>query len=100
VANTFASQNLTNIIGEKAYAVLSSIIFEVSTSSPLITMARVLEEGPCYVALTHDHLDVKSIMDRVRSPKAGAIVIFAGDTAHVALHLLELTAFRYYSRQL
>ncbi len=32
----------------------------------------------CYVALTHDVLDVKAIMDRVRSPKAGAIVLFAG----------------------
>lgn len=35
-------------------------------------------EGQCYVALTHDHLDAKAIMDRVRSPKAGAIVLFAG----------------------
>ncbi|KAI5464022.1 Molybdopterin biosynthesis MoaE [Mariannaea sp. PMI_226] len=34
----------------------------------------------CYVALTHDHLDVKSIMDRVRDPGAGAIVLFAGTT--------------------
>lgn len=31
------------------------------------------------MALTHDHLDAKSMMDRVRSPKAGAIVLFAGD---------------------
>ena len=37
-----------------------------------------LSEGHCYVALTHDHLDAKAIMDRVRSPKAGAIVLFAG----------------------
>jgi molybdopterin synthase catalytic subunit len=35
-------------------------------------------EGNCYVALTHDHLDVLDIMNRVRSPKAGAIVLFAG----------------------
>jgi hypothetical protein len=35
-------------------------------------------EGNCYVALTHDHLDVLKIMDLVRSPKAGAIVLFAG----------------------
>lgn len=33
----------------------------------------------CYVALTHDLLDVKGIMDRVRSPEAGAIVLFAGE---------------------
>jgi len=33
----------------------------------------------CYVALTHHPLDVKAIMDRVRSPEAGAIVLFAGE---------------------
>ncbi|PSR77261.1 Molybdopterin biosynthesis MoaE [Coniella lustricola] len=33
-----------------------------------------------YVALTHGHLDAKDIMDRVRSPEAGAIVLFAGTT--------------------
>ncbi|EKD15684.1 Molybdenum cofactor synthesis protein 2B [Drepanopeziza brunnea f. sp. 'multigermtubi' MB_m1] len=43
-------------------------------------MARDLQEDECYVALTHDYLDVKSTMDRVRSPKAGAIVLFAGTT--------------------
>lgn len=37
-----------------------------------------LSEEQCYVALTYDHLDAKAIMDRVRSPKAGAIVLFAG----------------------
>jgi molybdopterin synthase catalytic subunit len=41
-------------------------------------MAKELQEGSCYVALTHDHLDSTSMMDRVRSPKAGAIVLFAG----------------------
>ncbi|KAJ4005136.1 hypothetical protein NW752_011371 [Fusarium irregulare] len=34
----------------------------------------------CYVALTHDHLNAQAIMDRVRSPSAGAIVLFAGTT--------------------
>ncbi|KAK4219101.1 molybdopterin synthase catalytic subunit [Rhypophila decipiens] len=38
------------------------------------------EESNCYVALTHDHLDVNSIMNRVKSPQAGAIVLFAGTT--------------------
>jgi molybdopterin synthase catalytic subunit len=38
-------------------------------------------EGNCYVALTHDHLDVLAVMDRVRSPKAGAIVLFAGKSS-------------------
>ncbi|KAL2261555.1 hypothetical protein VTK26DRAFT_3906 [Humicola hyalothermophila] len=37
------------------------------------------EEG-CYVALTDSPLNVQSIMDRVRSPQAGAIVLFAGTT--------------------
>ncbi|KAH7316628.1 Molybdopterin biosynthesis MoaE [Stachybotrys elegans] len=39
-----------------------------------------ISEEQCYVALTHDHLDAKQVMDRVRSPAAGAIVLFAGTT--------------------
>ena len=42
-------------------------------------MAKVLQEDECFVALTHDYLDAKAMMDRVRSPKAGAIVLFAGN---------------------
>ncbi len=38
-----------------------------------------LQEDGAYVALTHHHLDVQSITDRVRSPQAGAIVLFAGE---------------------
>jgi molybdopterin synthase catalytic subunit len=41
-------------------------------------MTQELQEEECYVALTHEHLDAKVMMDRVRSPKAGAIVLFAG----------------------
>ena len=37
-----------------------------------------IEEDGCYIALTHDHLNVQAIMDRVRSPQVGAIVLFAG----------------------
>lgn len=37
-----------------------------------------LQEQDCYVALTHDHLNAQNVIDRVRSPKAGAIVLFAG----------------------
>jgi hypothetical protein len=37
-----------------------------------------LSEGQCYVALTDDRLDAKVTMDRVRSPKAGAMVLFEG----------------------
>jgi molybdopterin synthase catalytic subunit len=46
------------------------------TPKDVTTVER--SEGNCYVALTHDHLDVLKIMDLVRSPKAGAIVLFAG----------------------
>lgn len=38
---------------------------------------RFEEEG-LFVALTHDTLDAVTIMNKVRSPKAGAIVLFAG----------------------
>ncbi|KAJ2902219.1 hypothetical protein MKZ38_000821 [Zalerion maritima] len=37
-------------------------------------------EGGCHVALTRDHLSAQSAMDKVRSPEAGAIVLFAGTT--------------------
>ncbi|KAI3320747.1 Molybdopterin biosynthesis MoaE [Xylariaceae sp. AK1471] len=39
-----------------------------------------ISEDSCYVALTHGYLQVQEIMDRVRSPQAGAIVLFAGTT--------------------
>lgn len=37
-----------------------------------------LNEQDVYVELTFDALDVTSIMIRVKSPEAGAIVLFAG----------------------
>lgn len=37
------------------------------------------EDDGNYVALTSDILDAKAIMDKVRSPKVGAIVLFAGN---------------------
>ncbi|KAL6857865.1 hypothetical protein ACO1O0_005308 [Amphichorda felina] len=39
-----------------------------------------LSDGNCHVALTNDHLNVQEVMDKVRSPAAGAIVLFAGTT--------------------
>lgn len=43
------------------------------------------EEG-IYVALTHAHLDPLTIMNKVRSPSAGAIVLFAGTSSpHYAI---------------
>jgi molybdopterin synthase catalytic subunit len=37
-----------------------------------------LSDEDVHVALTYDNLDAVSTMNRVRSPKAGAIVLFAG----------------------
>ncbi|KAI6782535.1 uncharacterized protein J7T54_003546 [Emericellopsis cladophorae] len=54
------------------------------------------EEGN-HVSLTHDHLNVNAIMDRVRSPSAGAIVLFAGTTrdnfAGKPVHSLTYTSY-------
>ncbi len=46
--------------------------------NPTETESTELSEGDCYVALTYDDLDALAIMNRVRSPKAGATVLFAG----------------------
>ncbi|KAI1359104.1 Molybdopterin biosynthesis MoaE [Xylaria arbuscula] len=43
------------------------------------SLTEISEKG-CFVALTYDHLHIQDIMDRVRSPQAGAIVLFAGTT--------------------
>ncbi|KZZ96085.1 hypothetical protein AAL_04381 [Moelleriella libera RCEF 2490] len=37
-----------------------------------------LSQDKCYVALTRQPLDAQAIINRVRSPSAGAIVLFAG----------------------
>ena len=50
----------------------------MTDATPKESTTSDLSEGNCYVALTHDHLDILDIMNRVRSPKAGAIVLFAG----------------------
>ncbi|KAI1291289.1 Molybdopterin biosynthesis MoaE [Xylaria venustula] len=42
-------------------------------------LSEMSQEG-CYVALTYDQLQIHDVMDRVRSPQAGAIVLFAGTT--------------------
>lgn len=44
--------------------------------------SQYLEEDDIHVELTYAHLDVIAVMNRVRSPKAGAIVIFAGNRNH------------------
>ena len=47
-------------------------------SARLFEGEKSLVEQDMYVSLTYDELDAKSIMDRVKSPKAGAVVLFAG----------------------
>lgn len=47
-------------------------------SAPGTDPTEIFEDG-CYVALTHDHLNMQEITNKVRSPAAGAIVIFAGE---------------------
>ncbi|CAD0099677.1 unnamed protein product [Aureobasidium mustum] len=41
------------------------------------TSPTEFQEDGVFVALTHDTLDAVAIMNKVRSPKAGAIVLFA-----------------------
>ena len=36
-----------------------------------------------YVSLTYDELDASKAMARVKSPKAGAVVLFAGTCTHL-----------------
>jgi molybdopterin synthase catalytic subunit len=37
-----------------------------------------MSDQNCYVGLTHDFLNIQEAIDKVRSPQAGAIVLFAG----------------------
>lgn len=46
-------------------------------SAPETDLIEIFEDG-CYVALTHNQLNMQEVTDKVRSPAAGAIVIFAG----------------------
>ena len=47
-------------------------------SARLFEGENPLSEQDVYVSLTYDELNAKSMMDRVKSPKAGAVVLFAG----------------------
>lgn len=51
---------------------------------------QLLSEPNVYVSLTYDALDAKVAMDRVKSPKAGAVVLFAGKVFSIAT-LVTLT---------
>jgi molybdopterin synthase catalytic subunit len=48
---------------------------------------EMVDEG-CFVGLTNDHLNVEQTMDKVRSPAAGAIVLFAGESHSSVISLL------------
>lgn len=47
-------------------------------STRLFEGEKSLSEPDVYVSLTYDELNAKTTMDRVKSPKAGAVVLFAG----------------------
>ena len=47
-------------------------------SARLFEGEQALEEQNVYVSLTYDELNAKTTMDRVKSPKAGAVVLFSG----------------------
>lgn len=53
---------------------------------PLDPDPSTLTSEGCYVALTLSPLSIPSMMDRVRSPEAGAIVIFAGTSPPPPTH--------------
>lgn len=55
----------------------------------------LLEEENIHVELTYSHLDVTSIINRVKSPKAGAIVLFAGKHSLSCTTQILLPAFQY-----
>lgn len=47
-------------------------------SARLFEGEQALEEQDVFVSLTYDELNAKTTMDRVKSPKAGAVVLFSG----------------------
>ena len=61
---------------EEAKAGFSARLFEGKQS---------LDEQNVYVSLTYDELNAKTTMDRVKSPKAGAVVLFSGTVFHHTL---------------
>jgi molybdopterin synthase catalytic subunit len=47
------------------------------------------QEDGCFVALTFNHLDAQAIMDKVKDPGAGAIVLFAGKPPPIPYPLIS-----------
>ena len=56
-------------------------------------MSRTTDHSQCmtgdsiYVALTHHPLDIQEILNSVKSPKAGAVVLFAGEQQSLPLNI-------------
>lgn len=50
------------------------------SEDPKIAVTNETMDDRVFVSLTNDPLDPTNIMDLVRSPEAGAIVLFAGTT--------------------
>ena len=46
-----------------------------------------LSKANVYVSLTYDELDAKALMDRVKSSRAGAVVLFAGTSGNDSILL-------------
>lgn len=59
-----------------------------------------LEDNGVSVSLTYGPLDVSSVVASVRSPRAGAIVLFAGELLYHFCMTLAKISFRYHARQL
>lgn len=63
-----------------ASSILATAAMPGSTTTPESPIAE--EDPQIFVSLTHDPLSITALVDRVRSPKAGAIVLFAGEPVH------------------
>ena len=49
-----------------------------TSSSASYPQSRTALDGRVHVALTYDELDILDAVKRVKSPSAGAVVMFAG----------------------
>lgn len=74
----------------------------VQVTAHLVTMdqrafegEQSLELSSVYVSLTYDPLDATALMARVKSPKAGAVVLFAG-TLGIATRVTRIYQAKYY----
>ena len=63
------------------------IASHMAAPPPAFEGEQSLEEAGIYVSLTYRVLDAPATMARVKSPKAGAVVLFAG--THPPLHIIH-----------